>query len=119
VGRHYTHKFQVGQVYFEYDPASQILTPHMPRCEYQRSFLVLLLFVSIVLLVFALVMQSLLALEKSAVEQSAVAEQLAGPSAAPSAAKHPRTGVRSNLLHGISIDFAHQRRPPTSGYALL
>ena len=117
VGRHYTHKFQLGQVFFEYDPASQILTPHMPRCEYQRSFLVLLLFVSIVLLIFALVMQSLLALEKSAVEHSAVEQQLAVSSAAPSAP--PRTGVRSNLLHGISIDFAHQRRPAAAGYALL
>ena len=103
VGRHYTARFQAGQFFFEYDPGSQILTPHMSRCEYQRSFLVLLLFVSIVLLVFALVTQSLTAAE------TARAAAAHFPAVIPSAPPGPAGGFGSQL-NSISIDFAHMRR---------
>ena len=114
VGRHYTARFQAGQFFFEYDPASQILTPQMPRCEYQRSFLVLLLFVTIVLLVFALVTQSLTAAETA---RAAAAHSAHGTPSAPPA----QPGFNSNLnshLNCISIDFAHKRRG-THAYSAL
>jgi len=113
VGRHFTARFQAGQVFFEYDPASQILTPNMPRCEYQRSFLVLLLFVSIVLLVFALVTQSLTAMEMKTAAEAQHANPL--PSATP--LSEMKSG-RSNMLQNILIDFAHKRRVAT-GYTPL
>jgi len=108
IGRHYTARFAAGQFFFEYDPATQILTPRMPRCEYQRSFLVLLLFVSIVLLVFALVTQSL--------TQAEAARAAARPPV-PSAPtlqelNMPRsTNIASgSMQQHLSIDFAHLRR---------
>ena len=58
IGRHYTVEYQTGQVFFEFDPITQITTANMPRCEYQRSFFVMLLFVSVVLMIFSLVMQN-------------------------------------------------------------
>ena len=111
VGRHYTSRFRAEQVFFEYDPASQIMTPHMPRCEYQRSFLVLLLFVSIVLLVFALVSQSL-----NAMELKSAAEKLPPPASAPFTPGY--SGSSKTALQHLSIDFSHQRRA-ASGYTQI
>jgi len=104
-------RFQAGQFFLKYDPGSQILTPHMPRCEYQRSFLVLLLFVSIVLFVFALVTQSLTAAE------TARAAAAHFPAVIPSAPPGPAGGFGSQL-NSISIDFAHMRRAPHAYSAL-
>ena len=64
IGRHYTAEYQTGQVFFEFDPVTQITTANMPRCEYQRSFFVMLLFVSIVLMIFSLVMQNFQSMPK-------------------------------------------------------
>ena len=97
IGRHYTAEFKTGQ-FFEFDTASQILTARMPRCEYQHSFFVMLLFVSIVLLVFALIMQNLNV--KVATEVSPVLN------------KHPIISA-ANCLQGISIDFATPSTRPT------
>jgi len=93
IGRHYTAEFKTGQTFFEFDTASQILTARMPRCEYQHSFFVMLLFVSIVLLVFALIMQNL---------NLKVANEIVP--------KAPNIAT-TNCLQGISIDFAAPTRP--------
>jgi len=109
IGRHYTAEFQTGQAFFEFDPATQILTPHMLRCEYQWSFLVLLLFVSIVLMVFSLVMQNLNTLELARIAALEDAPLL-----------DPKAGiVKTTALQHISIDFAHQRRFPETVYNRL
>jgi len=113
VGRHYTARFAAHQFFFEYDPASQILTPHMPRCEYQRAFLVLLLFVSVVLLVFALVSQGLLQAEA---ERSK--ERAAPKPDAPAASLHLLPTTVASMHQHMSIDFARMRRAPL-GYAAL
>jgi len=117
VGRHYTARFAADQFFFEFDPASQILTPHMPRCEYQRAFLVLLLFVSVVLLVFALVSQVLLQAEA---ERSQ--ERAAPKPDALAASLHPipspPTNLATSMHQHMSIDFARMRRAPL-GYAAL
>jgi hypothetical protein len=112
IGRHYTARFAADQFFFEYDPASQVLTPHMPRCEYQRAFLVLLLFVSVVLLVFALVSQGLVQAEAER------AREHAAPKPVASAASLPSITAPLSLHQHMSIDFARLRRAPP-GYAAL
>lgn len=128
IGRHYTAEYKANQVFFEFDSATQILTPHMPRCEYQRSFFVLLLFVSIVLLIFSLVIQNLNTMEANAIptaagEHTIVADTRPLPSATPSAPplhSLPPTYLKTSMFkHNISIDFAHQRRPVESIYTAI
>jgi len=113
VGRHYTAQFRTGQVFFEFDLATQILTPHMPRCEYQRSFFVLLLFVSIVLMVFSLVMQNLNNIERKREEASTA------PSAPSAASISVTTATSRGILSHISIGIAQQRCPIEGAYARL
>ena len=103
IGRHYTGEFREGQAFFEFDTASQILTARMLSCDYQRSFFVLLLFVSIVLLVFALVMQNL----STKINQEA---SIKPPAQAHSGDLHTLILVAFAAhsawsLHCISIDF--------------
>lgn len=112
IGRHYTAEFKTGQVFFEFNSATQLLTPKMPRCEYQRSFFVLLLFVSIVLLIFALVVQNLNTIESNslnAAHHQDVVEAIYPPLA--SAPPLPQPVKPSNFNPHVSIDFAYQRRP--------
>jgi hypothetical protein len=127
IGRHYTAEYKANQVFFEFDSATQILTPHMPRCEYQRSFFVLLLFVSIVLLIFSLVIQNLNTMEANAIptaagEHTIVAEVRPPPNtpSAPPLHSLPPTYLKTQMFkHNISIDFAHQRRPVESIYTAI
>jgi len=117
IGRHYTAQFKTGQVFFEFDPITQIVTANVPRCEYERSFFVLLLFVSIVLLVFSLVMQNLNTMAKVA---------KAGPmfnpqnepsmSTANSETSIPMaTAVAAKMsVGGFSLNFANGRRAASS-----
>jgi len=114
IGRHYTAQFKTGQVFFEFDPITQIVTANMPRCEYERSFFVLLLFVSIVLLVFSLVQQSLNAMPKLAKAgpmphpQTETSMHTANPDT-------PGTQLASKMrVGGFSLNLADGRRAASS-----
>lgn len=97
IGRHYTAHFSESQTHFVFNTATQALTPRLPKCEYQKSFFILLLFVSIALLIFSMVVQKLGSIEKSAPRH----EHSTGQAALPVSAR-------------MSIDFAPRRHGATA-----
>ena len=115
IGRHYTAQFKTGQVFFEFDPTTQIVTANMPRCEYERSFFVLLLFVSIVLLVFSLVMQNLNAMPKVAMVRPVALQNEPSSTAVTDTSIPVAIPVQSRMsVGGFSLNFATGRRSASS-----
>lgn len=101
IGRHYTAHFKDSQTHFVFNTATQTLTPRLPKCEYQKSFFIMLLFVSIALLVFSMVLQRLNRIEKDS-----------GPA--------PPASMSTSAPSHVSIDFNTRRLPGSrGGYSLL
>ena len=115
IGRHYTAQFKTGQIFFEFDPTTHIVTANMPRCEYERSFFVLLLFVSIVLLVFSLVMQNLNAMPKVAMVGPVALQNEPSSTAVKETLIPVARSVESRMsVGGFSLNFATGRRSASS-----
>ena len=117
IGRHYTAQFKTGQVFFEFDPITQITTANMPRCEYQRSFFVMLLFVSIVLMIFSLVMQNFSTMPKvqPPVREASGMEDRSHTSNSDTSIP-TATFVAKMNTEGFAMNFANTRR---TGYSVL
>jgi len=91
IRRHYTAHFRDSQTHFVFNTTTQTVTPRLPKCEFQKSFFILLLFTSIALLIFSMVVQNLKSLE------------------------HTPPNPALPLSARMSIDFATRRT--ASGYA--
>ena len=117
IGRHYTAQFKTGQVFFEFDPITQITTANMPRCEYQRSFFVMLLFVSIVLMIFSLVMQNFSTMPKvqPPVREVSGKEDIIATSNSDPIIPTASFTAKMNTK-GFAMNFANTRR---TGYSVL
>ena len=100
IGRHYTAHFRDSQTHFVFNTATQTVTPRLPKCKFQKSFFILLLFTSIALLIFSMVVQNLKGLEHTP-----------GPGRAASTAMP--------MSARMSIDFAPRRNACGSGYSAV
>lgn len=115
IGRHYTAEYQTGQVFFEFDPVTQITTANMPRCEYQRSFFVMLLFVSIVLMIFSLVMQNFQSMPKVPQPvKDPVRVEASGPLSTTDSLIPMATLAAKMNMGGFANNFANGRRTGAS-----
>ena len=93
IGRHYAANLAGDHTHFIFNTATQTLTAKMPKCEFQKPIYTILLFVSIILLIFSLVLQNLKKKE----------QQPPGLTAAlPSSA--------TNMSTHMSFDFTPRRR---------
>ena len=65
IGRHYTTTLQGTSTHFVFNTATSTMTAKMPKCEFQKPVYTILLFVSILLLIFSLVLQNLKLMEQA------------------------------------------------------
>jgi len=64
IGRHYTANMEGDHTHFVFNPATQIMAAKTPKCEFQKPVYTILLFISIMLLIFSLVLQNLKHIEQ-------------------------------------------------------
>lgn len=91
IGRHYTANIEGDHTHFLFNPATQTMTAKTPKCEFQKPVYTILLFVSILLLIFSLVLQNLKHIEET--RDAATA----------------RTAIQSRDTQNL-LDFAPRRR---------
>ena len=65
IGRHYTSTLAGTNTHFVFNTATSTMTAKMPKCEFQKPVYTILLFVSILLLIFSLVLQNLKLMEQN------------------------------------------------------
>ena len=71
IGRHYTSTLAGTNTHFVFNTATSTMTVKMPKCEFQKPVYTILLFVSILLLIFSLVLQNLKLMEQNQPDNAA------------------------------------------------
>ena len=81
IGRHYTANMEGEHTHFVFNPATQIMAAKTPKCEFQKPVYTILLFISIMLLIFSLVLQNLKHIEQDREKTAIIPTELRnGPS---------------------------------------